>query len=103
MNSEETNLEKVIECGALIVDVRTSEEFNQGHIKGSLNIPLDEIGQAMEWLQKDVPTIVCCASGSRSGAAKQIMEANGFTKVYNGGAWDNLGKMTTHAGACPVK
>lgn len=95
------DLKNVIENGALIVDVRTPEEFNDGHIEGSLNIPLDEVGVAMSWLQKDVPTVVVCASGNRSGHALMILKANGFEKVYNGGAWNSLGDVK--AGGCPVK
>lgn len=95
------DLKNVIAHGALIVDVRTPEEFKEGHIEGSLNIPLDEIGKAIGWLQKDVPTVVVCASGSRSDAAVKILKANGFEKVYNGGAWDSLGDIK--AGGCPIK
>ena len=95
------DLKNIIENGALIIDVRAPEEYKEGHIEGSLNIPLDEVGKAMSWLQKDVPTIVVCASGSRSGHTVMVLKANGFEKVYNGGAWDSLGNIK--AGGCPIK
>ena len=97
----ENNIKEIIEKGALIVDVRTAEEFKEGHIEGCLNIPLDTIGEAMAWLQKDVPTVLVCASGSRSARALMVLKANGFEKVYNGGSWDSLGDIK--AGGCPVK
>jgi rhodanese-related sulfurtransferase len=97
----EEDLENIIANGALIVDVRTKEEYKEGHIEGSLNIPLDEIGKAMFWLIKDVPMVIVCASGSRSAHAVMILKANGFEKVYNGGAWDSLGNIK--AGGCPIK
>jgi rhodanese-related sulfurtransferase len=95
------NLENIIANGALIIDVRTREEFKEGHIEGSLNIPLDEIGKAMSWLIKDVPAVIVCASGARSAHAVMILKANGFEKVYNGGSWDSLGNIK--AGGCPIK
>lgn len=95
------NFEEIIKKGAIIIDVRTAQEFEQGHIAGSLNIPVDEIGKALSWLQKDVPVVVVCASGARSGMAKMILDANDFKEVYNGGSWDSLGNI--HAGGCPVK
>ena len=94
-------IKQIIKKGALIIDVRTAVEYQEGHIQGSLNIPLDEIEEAMAWLQKDVPTVVVCASGSRSAEALAIMEANGFEKVYNGGSWNSLGNIK--AGGCPVE
>lgn len=97
----EEDLKSIIDCGALIIDVRTTEEFKDGHIQGSLNIPLDEIGKAASWLQKDVPAVLVCASGSRSAEAVKILKENGFEKVYNGGAWDSLGDIK--AGGCPIK
>lgn len=97
----EGNLENIIVEGALIVDVRTPEEFKEGHIEGSLNIPLDEIEKAMLWLQKDVPVVLVCASGNRSGAAVKILKSNGYEKVYNGGAWNSLGNIK--AGGCSIK
>jgi len=95
------NLEEIIHNGAIVIDVRTPEEYADGHIEGSLNVPVDEIGKAMSWLIKDVPVVLVCASGSRSGFAKMILEANGYKKVYNGGSWDSLGNIK--AGGCPVK
>lgn len=100
MNNE-INLEDIIAHGALVIDVRTVGEFNNGHIKGSLNIPLDNISEAMSWLIKEVPIIVVCESGSRSATAKIILESNGYVKVYNGGSWNNFGKIKV--GACPIK
>jgi len=94
------NLEDIIKNGALIIDVRTPDEFKVGHIEGSINIPLNEIGQAMEWLKKDVPMILVCESGARSGHAVMILKTNGFEKVYNGGSWNSLGNIK--AGGCPV-
>lgn len=95
------DLKNIIADGAVIIDVRTGEEYKEGHIEGSLNIPLDEIGKAAEWLQKDVPVVLVCASGSRSAQAVMILKANGFEKVYNGGSWDSFGDIK--AGGCPVK
>ena len=95
------DIKEIIKHGALIVDVRTPKEYKVGHIQGSLNIPLDKINEAMTWLQKDVPTVLICASGSRSAHAKMILEADGFEMVYNGGSWNSLGDIK--AGGCPVK
>jgi phage shock protein E len=76
--------------GAQIVDVRTREEYQSGHIKGSINMPLNNIGNQMNKLKKDKPVITCCASGMRSGAAKNILKSRGFSEVYNGGGWMSL-------------
>lgn len=76
--------------GALILDVRTKAEYQNGHIKGSQNIPLNNLSNHYARFKKDQVIITCCASGNRSGQAKRILEANGFTKVYNGGGWMSL-------------
>jgi rhodanese-related sulfurtransferase len=76
--------------GAQIVDVRTKEEFQSGHIKGSVNLPLNNLGNQMNKLKKDKPVITCCASGMRSAAARNILKSRGFKEVYNGGGWMSL-------------
>jgi len=75
--------------GALILDVRTPSEYKSGHIKGSKNIPLQELNSKMKGLKKDQVIITCCASGMRSGNAKSILKNEGF-EVYNGGGWSSL-------------
>ena len=76
--------------GALIVDVRSPQEFAYGHIDGSVNIPLDTIASKVAFLSTGgKPVITCCRSGARSGMAEKILKAAGV-EVYNGGAWDNL-------------
>lgn len=97
---ENVNIKEIVSHGALIIDVRTPEEYKDGHISGSINIPLDDLPSATSWLIKDVPTVVVCASGSRSSIAKDFLESNGYEKVYNGGSWNSLGDIKV--GACPT-
>lgn len=84
------NFAQLVKEGAAIVDVRTKAEYQQGHIKGSLNIPLNNLSNHYASLKKDKPVITCCASGMRSAQAKNILKANGFSEVHNGGGWSSL-------------
>jgi rhodanese-related sulfurtransferase len=80
--------------GAVILDVRTRGEYQSGHIKGSVNIPLNELPSQLSKLKKDKPIITCCASGMRSSSARSILTSNGFNVVHNGGGWTSLnGKL----------
>lgn len=81
---------KLLSEGAVIVDVRSKAEYNSGHIKGAVNIPLDTLGAGISKLKKDKAVITCCASGMRSASAKSILTAKGFSQVYNGGGWMGL-------------
>ncbi|MEA3424789.1 MAG: rhodanese-like domain-containing protein [Bacteroidota bacterium] len=85
-----TDYTELVKKGAQIIDVRTPVEFRGGHIKGSVNIPLDTLHQQMSKIKKNQPVITCCASGMRSASAKQILLSNGYTEVYNGGGWAGL-------------
>ncbi|MCA6449599.1 MAG: rhodanese-like domain-containing protein [Chitinophagaceae bacterium] len=85
-----TDYTELVKKGAQIIDVRTPMEFRGGHIKGSVNIPLDTLHQQMSKIKKNQPVITCCASGMRSASAKQILLSNGYTEVYNGGGWAGL-------------
>ena len=74
----------------IIVDVRTPEEFNSGHVDGSVNIPLQEIQQRMDEIRKfSQPVVLCCASGGRSGQAAAYLKSQGI-KCENGGSWISL-------------
>ena len=84
------DLKMLSQNGAQIIDVRTKAEYQQGHIKGSVNIPLNNLSNNFSKLKKDKPVITCCASGMRSSSAKNILRSNGFTEVYNGGGWMGL-------------
>jgi len=76
--------------GAVILDVRSKGEYAGGHIKGSINIAVDQLKANLHRLNKQKPIITCCASGMRSGSAKGILESHGFSNVYNGGSWIGL-------------
>jgi rhodanese-related sulfurtransferase len=84
------DLKKLMQSGAQIIDVRTKGEFQSGHIRGSVNIPLQNLPANLSKIKKDKPVITCCASGMRSASAKSILKSNGFTEVYNGGGWTSL-------------
>ena len=82
------NIENIIkEKKGTIVDVRSIEEYRGGHVAGSINIPLQEVGARLEEFQAmEAPLILCCASGNRSGMATQMLSQQGF-ECYNGGSW----------------
>lgn len=82
----------IIENGGVIVDVRTTSEFKSGHIKGSLNVPLQSLNAELNKIPKDKVLITCCASGIRSSSAKSILLAQGFKEVHNGGGWSSLSR-----------
>jgi phage shock protein E len=85
-------LEQAFQKGAVIVDVRTKPEYQQGHLEGSKNIPLNEIKLKLETIRKwNKPVITVCRSGSRSAMAKNVLKAAGI-EVYNGGAWTSLNR-----------
>lgn len=89
------NFSELVKNGALIIDVRTPGEFAGGHIKNSVNIPLDKLHTQVQSLKnKNVPLITCCASGMRSASAAQLLRSKGIAEVYNGGGWRKLSKRT---------
>jgi rhodanese-related sulfurtransferase len=85
------DLGELIGRGVVIIDVRSTGEYAGGHLKSSINIPLNVLGSQISKLKKDKPVITCCASGMRSGSAKSMLQSSGF-EVYNGGSWYNLKK-----------
>ncbi len=86
------DLAEVLSRGGVIVDVRTPGEFAGGHLKNSINIPLQNLQGSLSKLKKDKPVITCCASGMRSSSARSMLLAQGFTEVHNGGSWFALKK-----------
>jgi len=87
---EKVHVKELIANGAIVLDVRSPAEFKDGHIKGSLNFPLQNLNSQMNKLKKEQVIVTCCRSGSRSGMAKRMLKANGFQHVHNGGSWTNL-------------
>lgn len=65
-----------------LLDVRTPEEFQRGHIEGFLNIPVDELREGLSKLDKGKPVYVICQSGLRSYIASRILAGNGY-EAYN--------------------
>jgi phage shock protein E len=77
---------------AIIIDVRTVNEYKQGAIPGSKNIPLQVINGKINDIKKlNKPIITCCASGMRSGSAASILKAQGIDAI-NGGGWMSLSR-----------
>lgn len=84
--------EKIINDGAILLDVRTKEEYDEKHIDGASLLPLDtididSISQIVS--EKDTPIIVYCRSGNRSKQAREKLIALGYSKVYDLGAMSN--------------
>ena len=68
-----------------LIDVRSSQEFEEGHLDGAINISVDNIENEVEKIikNKEEVIIVYCSSGTRSKNAKNILEKLGYTNVYN--------------------
>lgn len=85
-------INELLEKGAIILDVRTQREWDQGHIKNAKHIPLDELKNRVGELKKiNKPVITCCASGARSAKAAEYLNFNNIIAT-NGGGWLSLQK-----------
>jgi phage shock protein E len=85
-------IKEYLDKEAIVLDVRTLEEWNEGHVEGAKHIVLtvvpSEIEQIKSWGK---PIIAVCRSGGRSGQAAQFLTQNGVD-VINGGPWQNVAK-----------
>ena len=92
--AQQDELIQVIQGGAQLVDVRTVEEYQSGHIDGSVNIPLNELENRLgELAGKNDNIVVFCYSGGRASQAKKTLNGLGYNKVYNGGGWESLKRL----------
>lgn len=91
MTSAQSELKALLDGKGTVVDVRTPAEFASGHHPRAINIPVDQVESRLaEFGDKSKPVVVYCASGSRSGRAKQILENAGYKQVINAGGFRDL-------------
>ena len=85
----------VIDENSLVIDVRTEQEYKEGHLKNAVHIPYDEIKNKINAYvkDKDQKIILYCRSGRRSGIAEKTLKELGYSTVTNAGAYEKLKKM----------
>ena len=81
-----------IRANALLIDVRTPAEFDQGHLEGAVNIPYDQLEARIAELgdDRDREIVLYCRSGRRSGIAGKTLKKLGFTRVLDAGGYRSL-------------
>ncbi len=88
-------IKEALRRSAVVIDVRTPHEYDQGRVPGSINIPVDRIAAGVERIKAmNKPVVLCCASGMRSATAKEILKSAGLEEVYNGGSWESVLKIS---------
>lgn len=75
---------------SFLLDVRSETEFANAHVKGSVNIPLNQLNQHIDSLRNKQPITVFCQSGMRAGMAKSLLKKNGIATVTNAGGWQKV-------------
>ena len=76
----------------LVIDVRSKQEFDAGHLSAAINIPHDQIGNQLNKLEpyKQKTILLYCHSGNRAAVAEKILRQNGFVKVMNAGGYSAI-------------
>ncbi len=93
-NKKTIKLLEVLNSDSTIIDVRTPQEYAYGHVKGSVNIPLDQIQHKLTKIKKyKTPLVLCCASGGRSANAVYYLKSKNIEDVYNGGRWTKVNRL----------
>jgi rhodanese-related sulfurtransferase len=86
-----TSLESDVASGIQLIDVRTPKEFDEGHIQGASNLPLDKIiAGAVPESAKDQKLYLYCRSGNRSAEAKKVLEKSGYTNIVDLGGMNDV-------------
>ena len=90
-------------CQDALIDVRSQQEYQEGHAPGAINIPLEQLAsgiQTVSGLKKNSRILVYCRSGRRSAQAVTLLKARGYTQVSDGGA---LGTLKNELAACNTR
>lgn len=91
--TSESSIEEYLKNGAIVLDVRTIDEYKSGHVNGSKNIVLNSIPAKVNEIKKlNKKVIAVCRSGARSGQATSFLKQQGID-VINGGPWQNVAKF----------
>ena len=78
----------------ILVDVRTPEEFAQGNVRNSINIPISELENNLSKLQGKKNIVVFCRAGIRAAKAEKLLKDKGIKNVHNGKTWENVKSLT---------
>lgn len=70
---------------AILIDVRSKEEYSKGHLNGSINIPHDRILEGIKMYSKDTKIILYCSTGNRSKIASNLLVSMGYSNIYDMG------------------
>ena len=91
--------EEYLKNGAMVIDVRSANEFESGHILRAYNVPLDRLEMMVGTVAKDKNKVLLlhCSTGVRSRLAKKRLEEIGYKNVFNLGSYDRAGKIITGA------
>lgn len=81
---DNTTLKEALAAGAMLVDVRSEEEFEYDRVEGAVNIPLEKLSEQLQKFEGKSSVVVFCISGMRSSQAKHIIESCGVAQVING-------------------
>ena len=83
---------KRINNGALLIDTRTQQEYDSGHIPGSINIPYEQVVERLtaKGISPDTDIVLYCRSGNRSGIAEQSLINAGYRNTLNAGGYEAL-------------
>ena len=99
VNVSPDEAEKVIrEASPIVIDIRTKDEFDEGHLQGAVNVDFlsPDFKRTLQTLDKNKTYLVYCQSGGRSGRSMKAFRDGGFTKIYHlnagFGAWQAAGK-----------
>jgi phage shock protein E len=88
-----------LQQGALLVDVRTAEEYRGGHLPGAINAPLDELTASLppRLADKSQVVLVHCLSGTRSGMARRQLKSLGYENVFNLGSYGRARRIVNES------
>lgn len=93
ISDEAEVLKKAISKDAFLVDVRTPAEYENQTVKGTTNIPMEEIPGRMEEFVNKENIVVFCRTGNRSDQVKRFLRQKGIENSWNGGSWQNMEKL----------
>jgi len=83
-------IKKALQENAIVIDVRPPYQYDQGKVRGSLNIPIEQIAKNATYIKGMKRPVVICGNSADTGNATRILQQHGVKEVYNGGSWERV-------------